>query len=39
MTARVLDGRIIATSVRANLEMSAAAYQRAHGRPATLAIR
>ena len=38
MTARVLDGRIIAASVRADLEPIAAAYQRAHGRPATLAI-
>jgi methylenetetrahydrofolate dehydrogenase (NADP+)/methenyltetrahydrofolate cyclohydrolase len=38
MTARVLDGRTIAASVRADLEPVAAAYQRAHGRPATLAI-
>jgi methylenetetrahydrofolate dehydrogenase (NADP+)/methenyltetrahydrofolate cyclohydrolase len=38
MTARILDGRIIAASVRADLEPIAAAYQQAHGRPATLAI-
>jgi methylenetetrahydrofolate dehydrogenase (NADP+)/methenyltetrahydrofolate cyclohydrolase len=38
MAARVLDGRIIAASVRADLEPVAAVYQRAHGRPATLAI-
>ena len=38
MTARVLDGRIIAASVRADLEPIAAAYQRTHGRLATLAI-
>ena len=38
MTARVLDGRIIAASVRADLESIAAAYQQAHGRSATLAI-
>jgi methylenetetrahydrofolate dehydrogenase (NADP+)/methenyltetrahydrofolate cyclohydrolase len=38
MTARVLDGRIIAASVRADLEPVAAAYRRARGRPATLAI-
>ena len=38
MTARVLDGRIIAASVRADLEPIAAAYQQAHGRTATLAI-
>src|SRR3954452_16881961 len=38
MVARILDGRIIAGSVRADLQPMAAAYQRAHGRPATLAI-
>jgi methylenetetrahydrofolate dehydrogenase (NADP+)/methenyltetrahydrofolate cyclohydrolase len=38
MTARVLDGRIIAASVRADLEPIAAEYRRAHGRHATLAI-
>src|SRR5690349_103848 len=38
MTARVLDGRIIAASVRADLEPIAAEFQRAHERPATLAI-
>src|SRR5262245_8845233 len=38
MAARVLDGRIIAASVRADLEPVAVAYQRAHGRPATLAM-
>ena len=38
MVARILDGRIIAASVRADLEPIAAAYRRAHGRPATLAI-
>jgi methylenetetrahydrofolate dehydrogenase (NADP+) / methenyltetrahydrofolate cyclohydrolase len=38
MRARVLDGRIIAASVRADLESIAAEYRRAHGRSATLAI-
>ena len=38
MSARILDGRIIAASVRADLEPIAAEYQQAHGRPATLAI-
>jgi methylenetetrahydrofolate dehydrogenase (NADP+)/methenyltetrahydrofolate cyclohydrolase len=38
MAARILDGRIIAASVRADLEPVAAAYRQAHGRPATLAI-
>jgi methylenetetrahydrofolate dehydrogenase (NADP+)/methenyltetrahydrofolate cyclohydrolase len=38
MVARILDGRIIAASVRADLQPIAAEYQRAHGRPATLAI-
>jgi methylenetetrahydrofolate dehydrogenase (NADP+) / methenyltetrahydrofolate cyclohydrolase len=38
MAARVLDGRVIAAQVVADLEPLAAAYQDAHGRPATLAI-
>jgi methylenetetrahydrofolate dehydrogenase (NADP+) / methenyltetrahydrofolate cyclohydrolase len=38
MVARILDGRTIAASVRADLQPIAAEYQRAHGRPATLAI-
>jgi methylenetetrahydrofolate dehydrogenase (NADP+) / methenyltetrahydrofolate cyclohydrolase len=38
MVARILDGRTIAASVRADLQPIAAAYQRKHGRPATLAI-
>jgi methylenetetrahydrofolate dehydrogenase (NADP+)/methenyltetrahydrofolate cyclohydrolase len=38
MAARILDGRIIAADVRADLEPIASTYQQAHGRPATLAI-
>jgi methylenetetrahydrofolate dehydrogenase (NADP+)/methenyltetrahydrofolate cyclohydrolase len=38
MAARVLDGRVIAARVLADLEPLASAYHAAHGRPATLAI-